>query len=237
MAKVFNVRKYSPGDSVLSREEVRKFDEWAIEQIGVPSCVLMENAGRGCAEVILEHLGDVENPKVCIFAGIGNNGGDGFVIARHLADAGCDVKVVTCGDQSKIKGDAKTNLDIVCKMEIGVFQLDMGLYGLDKRVEHFAKDSDIIVDALFGTGLKGALRGNYPELIDDINKLGKSVVAVDIPSGLNCNKGVPTEKQLAIKANFTVTFAAAKRGFTSTASREYTGDVYVAGIGIEPVRM
>jgi len=102
-----------PNPILMSRQQVRAFDKWAIETLGIPGVVLMENAGRSCAGLILEKLDSVKDPAVSVFCGTGNNGGDGFVIARHLCKAGVNVKLIICGDKAKIKGDAKINLDIV----------------------------------------------------------------------------------------------------------------------------
>src|SRR4030042_1622950 len=112
------MEKYSADNKgvVMSRDEVRAVDWWAINEIGVPGVVLMENAGRSCAELIREKLGGVARPKVVIFCGTGNNGGDGYVIARHLLNSRYEVVVVICGDYEKIGGDAKTNLDIIEKL-------------------------------------------------------------------------------------------------------------------------
>src|SRR5512145_781512 len=112
------MKKYSPNErcAVMTRDEVRVFDAWAINTLGVPGVVLMENAGRSCAELVKDKLKDVANPNVCIFCGTGNNGGDGYVIARHLLDSGFGVTVVLCGQREKIKGDAKINLDVLERM-------------------------------------------------------------------------------------------------------------------------
>lgn len=212
----------------MTREEVRGFDARAIETLGIPGVVLMENAGKNCADLITDRLkgkGDI-----CIFCGTGNNGGDGYVIARQLVNAGINVQIVICGDSEKVKGDAKINLDIVRKMNIPeisiAFDKDIAV-----QISELAGQSDMIVDAIFGTGLTGKLRDRYIEIIEQINGLGKEVIAVDIPSGLDCDTGDPLP--IAIKAAVTVTFVAVKKGFTYAHSTAYTGDVYVASIGID----
>jgi len=172
---------------VMSRQQVRDFDAWAIRQMGIPGGVLMENAGRGCTQVILQRLGDAARAKVGIFCGIGNNGGDGYVIARHLANFGADVQVVVCGDRRKIKGDALTNLKIIDRMGLHICCLDLLSAGLPDRVADVTKGCRLIVDALFGTGLRGELSTEYAQLIACINALGAPIVAVDIPSGLDCD--------------------------------------------------
>jgi len=212
----------------MTRAEVRAVDVWAIDSVGIAGVVLMENAGIGCADIIAQRLGDPAGKRVCIFCAGGNNGGDGYVIARHLHNAGCSVKVVICADREKIKGDALINLQIIEKMQIDIVQL-----GTDSgTVAGEASDCDIVVDALFGTGLTGRLRDDYIELIESINNLEAEVIAVDIPSGLDCDQGLPLPA--AIRAAATVTFVAVKKGFKVESAKDYTGQVYVVSIGIEP---
>ena len=229
------MQKYEPGSKILmlSREETRAFDKWAINELGVPGVVLMENAGRGCAELIAEKLSEIEKPRVCIFCGTGNNGGDGFVIARHLLNRQFAVIVVICGDRGKIQGDAKINLDIIESLGLGIENIDVDTEtDIEGRTAALAQDADMIVDAIFGTGLSGQLRDEYKRLIAAINSLGVPIVSVDIPSGLDCDTGKPLE--VAIKANCTVTFAAVKKGFALGSARVQTGEIYVASIGVEP---
>ncbi|MBW8041606.1 MAG: NAD(P)H-hydrate epimerase [Planctomycetes bacterium] len=229
------MEKYLPDKEcvVMSRDEVRAVDQWAINTLGIPGVVLMENAGRSCAELIKEQLAGVAKPKVCIFCGTGNNGGDGYVIARHLLNSGYEVNVVVCGDRSKIKGDAKTNLDILERMGQPIGQLDPKSGDIHGHVKAFAADADMLVDGLFGTGLNGQLSDEYKQLIESINGENCPILAVDIPSGLDCDTGEPLGA--AIRANYTVTFVAVKKGFTSAgAVSQYTGDIFVASIGFEP---
>jgi len=217
----------------MSRDEVRAFDAWAINTVGIPGVVLMENAGRSCAELIKEELAGVSNPKVCIFCGTGNNGGDGYVIARHLLNSGFEAVVVICGDRNKVKGDAKINLDILEGMGQPVKQLKLKDGDISGQVEAFSADADMLVDGLFGTGLSGELSDEYKELIESINGQHYPILAVDIPSGLDCDTGKPLGA--AIKASYTVTFVAVKRGFTCVkTAAAYTGEIFVASIGIDP---
>ncbi len=218
---------------VMSRDEVRAFDSWAINTLGIHGAVLMENAGRSCAELIKEKLTDTSEPKVCIFCGTGNNGGDGYVIARHLLNSDFKVTVVICGDHSKIKGDAKINLDILEGLNQPIVQLDLKSNNIAAQVETYTTGADMLVDGLFGTGLKGQLSNEYIQLIERINDRNCPVLAVDIPSGLDCDTGQPLGA--AIKANYTVTFVAVKKGFIpADKTTEYTGKIYVASIGVEP---
>ena len=231
------MKKYLPNEKniVMSRDEVRAFDSWAINEVGLPGVVLMENAGRSCAELIKEKLTGIESQMVCIFCGTGNNGGDGYVIARRLLKSGCTVTVVICGDRNKIKGDAKINLDVLEKLSGPVEQLEMEDADIPGRVEAFIGGADMVVDGIFGTGLKGQLKDGYKILIKSINALNYPVLAVDIPSGLDCDTGLPMP--VCIEAEATVTFVAVKKGFVDCAeAAQATGDVYVASIGIEPGR-
>jgi hydroxyethylthiazole kinase-like uncharacterized protein yjeF len=217
---------------VMTKEQVRKVDSWAINTLGIPGVVLMENAGRSCAELIKEKLKDVAAPKVCIFCGTGNNGGDGYVIARHLLNSGFEVVVVICGNREKIKGDAKINLDILERLGRPIEQLNLRDGDVSAQVKTFADGADMIVDGVFGTGLGGQLRDDYKKLVESINACDCPIMAVDIPSGLECDSGQPLGA--AIKADYTVTFVAVKKGFTSGSSSQYTGEIFVASIGIEP---
>jgi len=228
------MEKYSAGKKcvVMTRDEVRAFDSWAINTLGIPGVVLMENAGRSCAELIKEKMSGIARPRVCIFCGTGNNGGDGYVIARHLLNSGFEVTVVICGDRSRIKGDAKTNLDILEHLDQPVKQFALD-DDVQLRVKTFAGNADMLVDALFGTGLKGQLSAEYQQLIESINAQKYPILAVDIPSGLDCDSGQPLGA--AVRAKYTVTFVAVKTGFVPPCpGMQYTGEIFVASIGVEP---
>jgi len=226
------MKKYEKDGSfrVMTREQVRGVDRWAIEEIGIAGVVLMENAGRSCAELAVGVLGDIDKPSVAIFCGAGNNGGDGYVIARHLLNNGFEVRTVICADVDKIKGDAKANLDILHKMNHRVEMMDLQgcMFG---QVSSFCNGADMVIDCIFGTGLAGELRGPYADLITAINEQGVDIMAVDIPSGLDCDTGEPLGT--AIKAMCSVTFVAVKKGFAvNESSQQYTGEIFVADIGI-----
>jgi len=229
------MEKYLPGDDsiVMTREQVRAFDRWAINTLGIPGVVLMENAGRSCAELLEEKLAGFSEPKVSIFCGTGNNGGDGYVIARCLLNTGFNVKVVICGERAKIKGDAGTNLQILERLAGTVAEMKLDEENIKDVVRNFAADADIVVDAVFGTGLKGPLKENHKLLIESINELGRPVLAVDIPSGLDCDTGRPLGA--AIRAKCTVTFVAVKKGFVQNEqAARYTGEIFTASIGLDP---
>ena len=228
------MEKYVPDKKcvVMSRDEVRAFDRWAIDTLGLPGVVLMENAGRSCADLIKDKLEHVSRPKVCIFCGTGNNGGDGSVIARHLINSGFNVVVVLCGDRDKVKGDAKINLDVLERLGQSIEKLDIHDAGVNSRIEELAAGADMLVDAVFGTGLTGQLGNEHKVLIESINAQNCPILAVDIPSGLDCDTGQPLGA--AVKASYTVTFVAVKKGFTTNSAAQYTGEVFVASIGVQP---
>ena len=229
------MEKYEPDKNqvIMTRDQVRAFDAWAINELGIPGVVLMENAGRSCADLVKQKLAEINEPKVCIFCGTGNNGGDGYVIARHLLNSGCKVTVVLCGERSKVKGDAKINLDILERLSQPIQQIDISSRDLQSQVTSFAADADMLVDGLFGTGLKGLLSRPFRTLINSINALNIPILAIDIPSGLNCDTAEPLGA--AVKAACTVTFVAAKSGFTYTDKvSQYTGQIFIASLGVEP---
>lgn len=209
----------------LSRNEVREIDRRAIEEYGVPSVVLMENAGRGVAE-LLRALG-VRGP-VAIVCGKGNNGGDGFVIARHLDNHGVAVRIYLFCLPLALQGDAAINHGIAARAGLPI----LAYSGEDFEETSFARElasAEWIVDALFGTGLTGPVRDPFDRVIRAINAAPAKVLAVDIPSGLDCDTGEPLGP--TVKADHTATFVAMKKGFANPASREWTGLAHVLGIG------
>lgn len=219
--------------AVMSRQAARAFDANAIETLGIPGAVLMENAGRGAAEVILGSLALKAVERAVIFCGIGSNGGDGFVIARHLFNRGCGVQVVLCGIPARLRGDARLNYEICRRLGIAVVTLEIEYEGLPKTIRSLCRGSDVLVDALFGTGLNGELSEWFVILISCLNAQHIPIVAVDIPSGMDCDTGLPLP--VSIEAAATVTFAGLKQGFVQTPdSRQATGRVFVASIGVEP---
>jgi NAD(P)H-hydrate epimerase len=213
----------------LTREQAREFDRRAIEEYGVPSTLLMENAGRGVAV----HVRRV-NPKkrrTIICCGGGNNGGDGFVVARHLDNFGWPVKVLLFAKPSSLKGDAATMFEILKRSQVLLDYVPLD----SVRVEDYLNEEltnfndGWIIDALFGTGLSGEVREPFDRVIAAINSSPAPVLAVDIPSGLDCDTGQPLGS--AARANFTVTFAGMKKGFLVADAIEWTGEVHVVDIG------
>ena len=209
----------------LTREQVREIDRRAIEDYGLPGVVLMENAGRGVAELLVR-LG-IAGPVV-LCAGRGNNGGDGFVIARHLENRGDDVRVLLFCDPGDLRGDAAVNYRVLEKAGT-----PLGIMGTapdaDELDEELAR-ADWIVDALLGTGTQGQIREPYITTIQRINAAGKKVLAVDLPSGLDCDTGRPLGD--CLRADHTATFVAIKQGFEAPGADQWTGTVHVIDIGV-----
>eukprot|EP01048_Picozoa_sp_COSAG05_P026843 COSAG05_NODE_7535_length_800_cov_0.679030_1_plen_191_part_00 len=179
---------------MLNREMSRRVDEIAVNEIGIPSLILMENGGRSCAECLL-NWSAVDNHRelsVLILCGPGNNGGDGFVIARHLALASCNVRVMLFQEIEKYAGDSRVNLDVLRQLGIEIDRFDPD-WSASETSEDFAKvgtqPTTWIVDALLGTGASGALRPPIAKAIVAANKLSVKKLAVDLPTGLDCDSG------------------------------------------------
>ena len=211
----------------LSRAEVREVDRLAIEDYGLPGVVLMENAGAGAAR-LLESLG-IDGPVV-IACGKGNNGGDGFVIARHVDLAGHTVRLLLACRPDEIRGDAAVNLGIATRSGLAIECLaEADQAAWEQRLSGAAW----IVDALLGTGAGGAPTGAVAAAIAATNAVrargGMRVLAVDLPSGLDCDTG--TAAGACVRADATATFVARKRGFDATGAAAFTGPVHVIGIG------
>lgn len=215
---------------VVSPEVMSKMDKATIEKIGIPGIALMENAGREVADTIINFWKQNNSniKKVSIICGKGNNGGDGFVIARHLINNGFDVKVILLATADEVKGDAKINLNILKNINADIKYI---LNEDDIRnLSDYCQDSFAIVDAIFGTGLRGKVRGIASSVISIINSLNIPVIAVDIPSGV-CGK---TGKILgeAVKAHITVTMALPKAGLVLYPGAEYVGKLIIGDIGM-----
>jgi NAD(P)H-hydrate epimerase len=213
----------------LTRDEVRELDRRTIREFGVPGVVLMENAGRGAAVEAWDLLVERGGRRAVVLAGAGNNGGDGFVIARHLHNWRCDAKVFRFAPREKSTGDADVNLTIIERMGLPIEEVSWQ-DGPTQSLAEAAGRADLLIDALFGTGLTSALREPFGAVIRWINALGKCVLAVDIPSGLNCDTGEPMP--VAVKAVCTVSFVAPKAGFAAAGAAEYTGRVVPIEISV-----
>jgi NAD(P)H-hydrate epimerase len=209
----------------LTREQSRALDRRAIEDIGVPGVVLMENAGRGTADLLLR-LGARGPVVVC--CGKGNNGGDGFVVARWLDNAGLAVRVLLFARPDDLTGDAAVMHRIIARSGPPIearpgSDVDRG------ALQRELAAADWIVDALFGSGLQGPVRPPFDRIIEAINASGARILAVDIPSGLDADTGEPVGP--TIRANHTATIAAAKKGFARPGAAAWLGDVHVIDMG------
>jgi NAD(P)H-hydrate epimerase len=215
----------------LTREQARALDRRATEEFGIPGIVLMENAGRGMAE-LLRSLGPHGPVVVC--CGKGNNGGDGLVIARHLANAGAAVHVLLFADPARLPGDAAVNGTIVARMAgHGALVLEVFPGEVEEaRLRGGLAGADWVVDALFGSGLRGEVPAPFDRVIAAINAGPARVLAVDIPSGLDSNTGRPLG--VAVRAHHTATVAAPKKGFAEPGAADYVGQVHVIDMGSPP---
>ena len=214
-----------PPPLVLTRAQVRDVDRLALDEYGLTGLVLMENAGRNAAAVLLE-LG-IRGP-VLICCGKGNNAGDGFVVARHLENAGVPVVVLLAVPSSSLSGDAAVNLGVLRRA--GTRIVEPPASGIDTVWLDELARADWIVDALLGTGTQGSLREPFLSAIATINQSGRRVFALDLPSGMDCDTGLPLGD--CIRAAHTATFVARKPGFNAPDATAYTGEVHVIDIGV-----
>jgi hydroxyethylthiazole kinase-like uncharacterized protein yjeF len=215
---------------VVTAQTMQEIDNQAIKECGIPGLQLMENAGRSCVEEIIAEFG--LHGRCVVLAGKGNNGGDGYVIARLLSKKGWNVKVIILADREQVTGDAAENLGKLPGSVI-TYCTHEGQLSAPHTEEIF--QADVIVDALLGTGLQGNVSGIYLEAIKLINGSGRHVVSVDIPSGIHGTTGRMLGD--AVRAYITVTFAFAKLGHVLYPGAEHTGRLVVADIGIPPKLM
>ncbi len=227
---------------LVTADEMREMDQNTIQSFGLPGRVLMENAGRGATDFFRDCFfskprsqagtweRDGSGRRVAVVAGRGNNGGDGFVMARYLAQTGEKVCVFLLGERDRVKGDAATNLGLLDPLPVPVIEVP------DSRTlaEHKSAfiHQDIFIDAILGTGLTSEVKGFFAEVIELINSLGRPVFSVDIPSGLHTDTGHP--QGVCVQATATATFAFAKPGHILYPGAKYVGALQVVDIGIPP---
>ena len=213
---------------VLNTEQMREADRRTIEDIGIPSIVLMENAGRQAVAAMEAAFDDLATSHVAVLCGRGNNGGDGFVIARTLVQRGIEASVFLLGSVADVRGDARSNLDILGNIGLTVVEItDAQEWEL-----HFSQISecDLIVDAIVGTGFRGQLSGLLETVVADVNGLGVPIVAVDLPTGLSADSHHVQGE--TIEASMTVTLAAPKIPLVFPPADMRGGDLVIADIGI-----
>jgi ADP-dependent NAD(P)H-hydrate dehydratase / NAD(P)H-hydrate epimerase len=213
---------------LVTAGQMQDLDRRTIQECGIPSIVLMENAGRGAAELLVRYFPEVRAGWVAVLAGSGNNGGDGFVIARHLKNWGVYTKVYLFSSLDDVKGDAGTNLQIWLAM--GGELVEVIYKGDFARIKKEFSGASLIVDAIFGTGLNSEVQGFLKDTISFINSLPQPVMAVDIPSGLDATGGKILGD--AIRADLTTTFGLAKIGQVIEPGASYVGRLEVIDIGI-----
>lgn len=225
---------------LVTAEQMRALDDETIHKLGVPGAVLMESAGRGVVEVMwrLHQRGELDlyAGQIVVVAGPGNNGGDGMVVARYLQSRGVTVRLLLCAERERVRGDALLHLKAaeasgvaptVHSGEIGAAQVAAQLQRLGRQ--------DVIVDALLGTGLKQAVSGPLRHIIEAINNSAAPRIAVDLPSGLDADRGVPvgaSEPLPIVRADHTVTFGFCKLGMASAPGFTFAGRLHLVDIGI-----
>jgi NAD(P)H-hydrate epimerase len=213
---------------LVTAKEMQEMDRRTIEDLGIPGMVLMENAGRGATRFLLEKFPDIGKMRVGVIAGRGNNGGDGYVMARYLKQKGVRVTVYLLADANRVQGDAAANLKFLKPLEVSLVEIPD-----EDSLAHMQSEMagvDVWIDAILGTGLKSDVRGYFKTVIDFINGLNKPVFAVDVPSGLNSDTGQVCGT--CIRAGATATFAFAKTGHFTYPGPQYSGALKIIDIGI-----
>jgi NAD(P)H-hydrate epimerase len=215
---------------ILTAGEMRRIDRIAIEELGIPGMVLMENAGLRVVRALRARREDVARERIVVVAGKGNNGGDGFVVARHLANSGARPEVMLLAAKDEVRGDAAVNLAIILKM--GLPLAEARTEAEWRKVRGTVLRASIVVDAILGTGLDKPLEGLYAAAVEDINKSPAFKVSVDIPSGLSSDTFETIGP--SVKADLTVALAAPKIVHVFPPAAERVGELVVAPIGIPP---
>ena len=212
---------------VLNSANQRTLDQLSIDEFGIPAFTLMENAGRGAASIIIERFGPLEERRVVIACGKGNNGGDGLVLARILYTQGACVQVISLGEPSS--PESILNLHLLTKLQANDAETRLTITEWPQCHDGLPT-ADLYVDALLGTGLTRPLRGSAAQIVDRLNSVNTPVVALDIPTGLNADTGLPMGSVL--RASLTITMGALKPGLLLEDGPQYAGDVRVVDIGI-----
>ena len=203
---------------VVTSQQMREIDRKAIEENNLSGLILMENAGLRIFQNLKRIYLDLRLKKIIIFAGSGNNGGDGFVVARHLYNYGVKVKLFLLAPFNKVKGEAGENLNTINKMGVELIETETTK---PEEIQRAIQNSDLIIDAILGTGLQGKVTGLKAKIIDLINIANKEVVAIDVPSGLDTDTG--KIEGPCIKAAHTITLALPKIGLLIFPGASYAG--------------
>src|SRR3982750_458840 len=213
---------------VLNTQQMREADRRTIDEVGIPSIVLMENAGRQAVAAMEAAFEDLATMHVGVMCGRGNNGGDGFVVARTLIQRGVEISVFLLGSVADVRGDARTNLEVLGRIGLTVVELT----NAQEWELHFSEISrcELIVDAILGTGFHGQLSGLLETVVADLNGLGVPIVAIDLPTGLSADTSEVEGE--AIEASMTITLAAPKIPLILPPADTHSGDLVIADIGI-----
>lgn len=214
---------------ILTREQSRRVDQIAIDEYGFSGLVLMENAGRGVVGALFEF--DSQPSEVAILCGKGNNAGDGFVLARHLDIHGVRSKVLLLKSPDVLADDALANYRILEYTDVEVADLS-AVVDLPAALDEHGGQATWLVDAMLGTGAKGSPRPPYDEAIRWMNRQRVRTLALDLPSGLDCDTGEAADP--TVRASLTCTFATRKIGFEESAAQDFVGTVRVVSIGVPP---
>ncbi|MFN4227294.1 MAG: NAD(P)H-hydrate epimerase [Candidatus Ratteibacteria bacterium] len=209
---------------ILTKDEITRIEKETEEKFGISSLILMENAGKESFYVIKKELKDLKKRKILVFCGKGNNGGDGFVLSRYLFNYGVNVKVFYFGEINNFTKISLINFDILNKLKVDIENINI-LKLKDIRIEN----SDVVIDAILGIGIKGMIEGEMKNIIEFINKNSKFTVSIDIPSGLDADTG--EIHGVCIKSNLTISMGFLKKGFFVGKGPEYTGKIKLVDIG------
>ncbi len=212
----------------VTAKQMKRLDTLAIKRYGIPALILMENAGRTACEETLKMLPKSGVRRVVVFCGYGNNGGDGFVCARHLINKGIQTRVYLVGEKKEFSKEARVNFQILCKMK-QKFKIIRSANALGKFEEE-VKKYNLIIDGIFGIGIKGKLDSFYQRLFNILNISKIPILALDIPSGLDADTGKPLGN--AIRAAKTVTFGLLKKGLTNKKAQKFTGKIRIGDISL-----
>jgi NAD(P)H-hydrate epimerase len=206
----------------LTRQQVRQIDHLSVKRYHIPGEVLMENAAIAAANAATSMIGPSKQGEILILCGGGNNGGDGLAIARHLHNRGFAIKIFLTTDPEKYANEAKINWQIVQAMSLPTSRPDPEIIARERPI--------LVIDAIFGTGLTLAPREPFAQIVAAVDQIRAPILAIDIPSGLDCDTGLPLSSAY-IKAQRTITFVAEKAGFANPQARQYLGEVIVGDIG------
>ncbi len=215
----------------VNADQMKNIDNCAQQEFAIPGLILMENAGLRAADIILKKIPANCKKTVLVCCGPGNNGGDGFVVARHLLNNNVRVKILLLINRDKIRGDACTNFNILLRMKADIIDITSPDYL--KKAQLATSQTVLIVDAIFGIGLNKKVKGVFKEVITIINKSKTQVMALDIPSGLCATTGKVLG--VCVTAQSTVTFGVAKAGFFLESGKRKSGKLIIANISFPQI--